>query len=110
MNRVETVNHHLTRGGEFSTGRMRIFHPVLTIPEFCQFLRIAFAIQNGPHDGLSCCSTQITDDVGQLDVHLCQSLLHTLNASCHSCCMLRTQPPVSSQHANIGWGLERVVQ
>src|SRR4051812_45591254 len=81
-----------------------------TIPEFCPFLRIAFAIQNGSHDGLSRCSTQITDDVGQLDVHLCQSFLHALNASCHPCCMLGPQPPVSSQHANIGGGLERVVQ
>src|SRR3954470_6282485 len=81
-----------------------------TIPEFCQLVRIAFTIQNGPYDGLSCCSTQITDDVSQLDIHLCKGFLHALNASCHSCGMLRTQPPISSQHPNIGWWLERVVQ
>src|SRR5260370_42585285 len=80
------------------------------IAEFCQFLRIAFAIQNGSNDGLSCSSTQVADYVGQLDIHLCQCFLHALNTGCHSCCMLRTQPPVSSQHTNIGWGLERVVQ
>ena len=27
---AETVNHHLTSGGEFSTGRMRNFQPELT--------------------------------------------------------------------------------
>jgi hypothetical protein len=27
---AETVNHHLTRAGEFSTGRMRNFQPELT--------------------------------------------------------------------------------
>jgi len=27
---AETVNHHLTRAGEFSTGIMGNFHPVLT--------------------------------------------------------------------------------
>jgi hypothetical protein len=27
---AETVNHHLTGAGEFSTGRMGIFQPVLT--------------------------------------------------------------------------------
>jgi hypothetical protein len=27
---AETVNHHLTRAGEFSTGRMGNFQPVLT--------------------------------------------------------------------------------
>jgi hypothetical protein len=28
---AETVNHHLTGAGEFSTGRMGIFQPVLTV-------------------------------------------------------------------------------
>jgi hypothetical protein len=32
---AETVNHHPPRGGEFSTGRMRIFHPVLTMHLKC---------------------------------------------------------------------------
>jgi hypothetical protein len=36
---AETVNHHLTGAGEFSTGRMGIFQPVLTAVEntFVQF-------------------------------------------------------------------------
>src|ERR1019366_7942693 len=29
---AETVNHHPTRAGEFSTGEMRNFHPALTNP------------------------------------------------------------------------------
>src|SRR5436853_425997 len=42
-------------------------------------MRIAFACQNGLDDGLSGCSADIGQHIGQLQIHLRQRLLHPLD-------------------------------
>src|SRR6185312_14487310 len=42
---AQTVNHHSTRGGEFSTGRMRNFQPELTITRSSLRSLVSFTTQ-----------------------------------------------------------------
>ena len=44
---AKSVNHHLTRAGEFSTGTLGNFQPVLTVPHFAPDNPLFFKWSNG---------------------------------------------------------------
>src|SRR5256886_2428187 len=65
------------------------------------FIRIAFARQNGLDDGLSGCSTDIGQHIGQLQIHLRQRLLHPQNMPTRTLHEIVALPPVGPHLANL---------
>jgi hypothetical protein len=75
------------------------FHP--GIPKLSQFMRIVFAGQNGFDDGLSGCSADIGQHIGQLQIHLRQRLLHPQNMPTRTLHEIVALSPVGPHHANL---------
>src|SRR5205807_7384160 len=75
------------------------FHP--GIPKLSQFMRIVFACQNGLDDGLSGCSADIGQHIGQLQIHLGQRLLHPQNMPTRTLHQIVALPPVGPHLANL---------
>ena len=69
--------------------------------EFRELLRVAFSGNDGPHNQLSCHPTEIADHIGQLDIHLRQGFLHSLNAGRRPNHVLCPLPPVGAQDPNL---------
>jgi hypothetical protein len=73
-------------------------------------LRIPFAGEDRADDSLARPSTEITDDIGELEVHLRQRFLHPLDAGADGVDMVAALAPVGAGHANLRGGMERVAE
>jgi hypothetical protein len=78
--------------------------------EFRQFLGIALTADDRSHDRLSGHPAQITNDVCQLQVHLRECFLHSLDAGRCSRHVFGPLPPVGAKNPNLRGWLERVIQ
>ena len=69
--------------------------------EFRELLRVTFPTDDGPYDHLSSHPAQIADHIRQLNVHLRQCFLHSLNAGRRPNHVLCPLPPVGAQDPNL---------
>ena len=66
-----------------------------------QLIGISLSLQDGVNNGLSALPGYIASYVGQLDVHLCQRLLHPLDMSARTPQQVLTLPPIGPHGTNL---------
>jgi len=65
---------------------------------------------DGSNDGHSGYTTDVADDVGQLNVHLSQCFLHSQNGRGNFSHVFGSQSPIGAHRQNLGWRTERIAQ
>src|ERR1051325_7072442 len=79
-------------------GSVTLDTPIL---QGCQFEWLSFTSQNSADNSQPRHSADVTDHVLQLQIHLCQRLLHLLHRTGGAANQLLALPHVAAQHANL---------
>ena len=73
-------------------------------------LRVTFAREDRADNALSSPPAQVTNDIGELDVHLGQHLLHALDARADGLHVTTTLAPIRTHDTDVGRGVEGIPQ
>ena len=78
--------------------------------ELSKLVWVSFTVEDGTNDGKSRNTTDVADDIGELDIHLRQSFLHVLNTTTGGFDEIISLTPVGSKDTDLATRTEGILE